>query len=84
MLEHYGVTDPAETAAARVEARQCPNCKTVCGPTSDYCSRCGHQLTEEAENEVEQARAEITPEYIRRMIQEGIQEAMNKAGKSID
>jgi len=78
MLEHYGVTDPEAARAARVEARQCPHCSTVCGPTSDYCSRCGHHLTEEAENEVEAARAELSPEMIQRMIDEGIQRALEK------
>lgn len=80
MLDHYGVTDPAEETVARVEARQCPNCHTVCGPTSEYCSRCGHALTEEATAEVEEARAVITPERLQQMIEEGVQAALGKKG----
>lgn len=79
MLSHYGVTDPAEAAAARVEAHQCPTCKTVCGPTAEYCPRCGHHLTEEAATEVEAARAEITPELIQQMIHEGVQQGIHEA-----
>lgn len=80
MLEHYGITDPADAAAVRVEARQCPHCHTVCGPTSEFCSRCGYSLTEKAEDEVERARAEITPERIQQMIDEGIQSALRQRG----
>ncbi len=80
MLAHYGVTDPAEQTAAWVEAHQCPNCHTVCGPTSEYCSRCGHALTPGAAAEVEEARAAMTREAVREMIREEmIREEMGKS-----
>ncbi|MFA4850210.1 MAG: tyrosine-type recombinase/integrase [Methanoregula sp.] len=54
-----------EQRSKTLEARQCPRCFTVNGPTKGICDVCGCELTEEAVNKVMQAKtqAELQPEF---------------------
>ena len=38
---------------ASLEPRQCPKCKTLCSPMSNFCNLCGSALTKEASDELE-------------------------------
>jgi site-specific recombinase XerD len=54
-----------EQRSKTLEARQCPRCFTVNGPTRGFCDVCGCELTEEAANNVMQAKeqGELQPEF---------------------
>jgi integrase/recombinase XerD len=64
VAEKAGVA-PKEQRSKILEARQCPRCFTVNGPTLAFCGTCGCELTEEAANRVKQAKdqGELQPEY---------------------
>jgi site-specific recombinase XerD len=54
-----------EQRSKTLEARQCPRCFTVNGPTRGLCDTCGCELTEEAANKIMQAKTqgELQPEF---------------------
>jgi len=54
-----------EERSKTLEARQCPRCFTVNGPTRGFCDTCGCELSEEAANKVMQAKTqgELQPEF---------------------
>ena len=54
-----------EDRSKTLEARQCPRCFTVNGPTRGFCDACGCELTEEAANNAIQAKqqGELQPEF---------------------
>lgn len=76
MLAHYGLAGKDVTEPERVEIHECPRCKTIAGPGSRYCGRCGLELTEEAARSIEASKgfladdAAIQKEEMRRMILE--------------
>lgn len=52
--ERLGILKVDRTAeAATLEPKQCPVCKTLCSPMSNFCNKCGKPLTVEAAAEVE-------------------------------
>ena len=51
IARHEGVVTEEQREDSPLEARQCPQCYTVNGPTARVCSVCGYALTEEARAE---------------------------------
>jgi len=48
MFELNGIKEPGKAKPEKLEARQCPNCYEISGPLTNFCPKCGNQLTEEA------------------------------------
>ncbi len=47
ILKLYGIDETfIEKPVSPLEPQICPSCKNICGPTSRYCSVCGHLLNE--------------------------------------
>ena len=59
MLELNGIKEAEDTKVDRLEPRQCENCRTICGPTTNYCPTCGFSLTAEAEIQKETLNDQI-------------------------
>jgi len=49
VLRLYGIETPAKIKEHKLSPRQCTHCQTINPPISDFCFRCGFQLTEEAD-----------------------------------
>ena len=70
-----------------LEARECPRCHAIAGPTQKFCGLCAAPLTEEAITQVEQERGAIrtaSTEFVRaddveRMVKDAVMAAL--AGK---
>jgi len=58
ILEHYGLKQKNEKASELVP-RKCARCKTINGPTSDFCASCGMVLDLEAAVDVEKKRSDV-------------------------
>jgi site-specific recombinase XerD len=59
MLRLYGIDVPEKKKARGLKPYQCSHCSTINPPTSNYCSTCGHPLTKEAEQVVQDAEGQI-------------------------
>jgi site-specific recombinase XerD len=59
MLRLYGIDVPEKKKAHGLKPHQCSHCSTINAPTSNYCSTCGHPLTKEAEQIVQDAEGQI-------------------------
>lgn len=60
MLRLYGIDVPEKKKERGLKPHQCAHCSTINSPVSNYCSTCGHPLTEEAHKEVTDATQVIT------------------------
>jgi hypothetical protein len=69
-----------------LEPRQCPRCFTVNGPTLRFCGMCGQELTEEAMDEMKQAKeqVELQPEYLAILNRVRAELVQMQAGKKIE
>ena len=65
MLRLYGIDVPEKKKERGLKPHQCLHCSTINPPTSNYCSTCGHPLTQQAEQEVSESATDI-----RRMLAE--------------
>ncbi len=59
MLRLYGIDVPDKKKERGLKPQQCAHCMTINPPTSNYCSTCGHPLTEEAQKEVSASAGDI-------------------------
>ncbi len=48
---------------ASLEPRQCPKCKTLCSPTSNFCNLFGCALTKEASDELEREERFVEQQF---------------------
>jgi len=48
MLAKAGIREAKKPGTETLQPRQCDNCLTINPPISNYCSKCGEPLTEEA------------------------------------
>jgi len=62
MAKLTGVTTEEEERSVALEAKQCPRCHSVNGPTYHFCATCGLALDQDAEIELKGAQ-EATDEY---------------------
>jgi len=62
MAKLTGVTTEEEERSVALEAKQCPRCHSVNGPTYHFCATCGLALDQDAEIELRGAQ-EATDEY---------------------
>jgi site-specific recombinase XerD len=74
-----------------LEARQCPGCRSIMGPTQHFCGNCGTELTESARNEIQSAKTQLktlmatprglaqTIEYLQEMQREQGQKSVSPA-----
>jgi integrase/recombinase XerD len=51
ILRTYGIDIPDKPKERTLSPLQCPNCKDVNSPVSNYCKICGHCLTRDAQSE---------------------------------
>jgi integrase/recombinase XerD len=67
ILKNYNIiaSNGERPQEARLEPHQCAHCYTVNAPTSNYCSTCGHALTDEAKGNLMSVTeaVESTPIY---------------------
>ncbi len=59
ILRISGIEDPGAKPAPRLSPTQCPQCATICGPTTRFCPECGHGLTDGAITDMAAALALI-------------------------
>lgn len=59
ILRISGIEDPESKPAPRISPIQCPQCATICGPTTRFCPECGYGLTERAIDDMATALAII-------------------------
>lgn len=59
MLRLYGINVAEKKKERGLKPHQCAHCSTINSPVSNYCSTCGHPLTEEAHHTVESAEEQI-------------------------
>jgi hypothetical protein len=59
----YGLKTEDRTEEEKIRPVACPRCKENCGPTSEYCYRCGMPLKEEKIFELEKHSKELRKEF---------------------
>lgn len=77
MLQQYGISIAEQKKElSRLVPHQCPHCKNICSPVSNYCAVCGRRMTEEiaATDEDMQESVLDNPEVLRKLIDERIEE----------
>lgn len=52
-LEKAGIEHKPVELTETLKPRPCPNCHFINSPTSSYCSKCGHPITDDARHDVE-------------------------------
>ena len=82
MLKSYGisVTDN-DNSSSRLEPLQCPHCKKVNPPVSNYCFSCGQRLTDvviNTDDGIQQSVMRDNPDILRQLIDEKIEEMKRK------
>ncbi|WAI01366.1 tyrosine-type recombinase/integrase [Methanogenium organophilum] len=64
---HEGIVTEDQRADSPLEARQCPRCYTINGPTMEYCNKCGLALTKGAvadRTKIKELLSELSKEQI--------------------
>ena len=69
-----GITTEEDREKSPLEARQCPRCFTINGPTMNICSQCGLALTQEG-----LATSEILKKQLEKLTKEQIIELLSKS-----
>jgi len=82
MLESYGisVTDN-DNATTRLEPVQCPHCRKINPPISNYCFSCGQRLSDvviDTDEGIQQSVIRDNPDILRQLIDERIAEMKRK------
>jgi len=82
MLKSYGISVPDnDNTASRLEPRQCPHCKKINPPVSNYCFSCGQRLTDvviDTDDGIQLSVMRDNPDILRQLIDEKIEEMKRK------
>jgi len=82
MLKSYGITVVDNgNAASRLEPVQCPHCRKINPPTSNYCFACGQHLSDvviDTDEGIQQSVLRDNPDILRQLIDERIAEMKRK------
>jgi len=82
MLKSYGISvTNNDNATARLEPVQCPHCRKINPPTSNYCFSCGQPLSDvviDTDEGIQQSVIRDNPDILRQLIDERIAEMKRK------
>ena len=81
MLQSYGISVPDnESAMTRLEPVQCPHCRKINPPVSNYCFSCGQRLTDVVIDTDEGIQQSVhnNPDILRQLIDEKIEDMKRK------
>ena len=82
MLKSYGISaTDTNSNASRLEPCQCPHCKKINPPVSNYCVSCGQSLTSvviDTDEGIQQSVLRDNPDILRQLIDEKIEEMKRK------
>ena len=81
MLKSYGISATDNNSnASRLEPCQCPHCKKINPPVSNYCFSCGQRLTDvviDTDDGIQQS-VHNNPDILRQLIDEKIEDMKRK------
>ena len=82
MLKSYGISATDNNSnASRLEPCQCPHCRKINPPVSNYCVSCGQSLTDvviDTDEGIQQSVIRDNPDILRQLIDEKIEEMKRK------
>ncbi len=80
VLGQYGIIQQEEAEERHLEPVQCPGCKTINTPRSNYCSTCGRSFTEGSEETQGEMSKDVleNPELVRKLLNDLIEEKKRK------
>jgi len=82
MLKSYGISATDNNSnASRLEPCQCPHCKKINPPVSNYCVSCGQSLTSvviDTDESIQQSVLRDNPDILWQLIDEKIEDMKRK------
>lgn len=80
VLGQYGLIQQEKAEERYLEPVQCPGCRTINAPRSNYCSTCGKSFTESSEETQGEMSKDVleNPELVRKLLTELIEEKKRK------